>query len=80
MTSHVLTAKLQASVSEYSGEATKDSSLADNASRQSRVLEVLRSQYQADQQIKFLHLQAEAESLLQQLRVMKQQKQPDSTL
>lgn len=31
--------------------------------------------YQADQQVKYLHLQAEVEVLLQQLQTLKQQKQ-----
>lgn len=31
--------------------------------------------YQADQQVKYLHLQAEIEVLLQQLQTLKQQKQ-----
>lgn len=30
--------------------------------------------YQVDQQVKLLHLQAEVESLLQQLQIMKQQR------
>ncbi len=30
--------------------------------------------YPADQQVKFLHLQAEVDSLLQQLQILKQQK------
>lgn len=43
--------------------------------RQSRVLEAMKAQYRIDQQVKFLHLQAEADTLLQQLQVMKQQRQ-----
>ena len=42
---------------------------------QSRLLEAMKSQYQLDQQVKFLHLQAETETLLQQLQVLKQQRQ-----
>jgi uncharacterized protein with WD repeat len=34
--------------------------------------------YQADQQVKYLHLQAEIDVLLQQLRTIEQQKQADS--
>ncbi|MBC6474172.1 MAG: hypothetical protein GDA48_16310 [Hormoscilla sp. GM102CHS1] len=34
-----------------------------------------KSLYQVDQQVKFLHLQAEVESLWQQLQVLKQQRQ-----
>jgi hypothetical protein len=42
--------------------------------RQSRLLEAMKSQYRLDQQEKFLHLQAETESLLQQLQALKQQR------
>ena len=35
---------------------------------------VTENPYQADQQVKYLHLQAEVESLLQQLQILKQQK------
>ena len=45
---------------------------------QTRLLEAMRSQYRLDQQVKFLHLQAEAETLLQQLQVLKQQRQSGS--
>lgn len=38
-------------------------------------VEPVLSPYQADQQVKFLHLQAEVESLLLQLRSLKQQRQ-----
>lgn len=39
---------------------------------QSRLMEAMKSQYSVAQQVKFLHLQAEAESLFQQLKVMQQ--------
>lgn len=42
---------------------------------QSRALATMKTQYQLDQQLKFLNLQAEAESLLQQLQAIKQQRQ-----
>lgn len=38
-------------------------------------VEPVKSPYRADQQVKFLHLQAEVESLLLQLRSLKQQRQ-----
>jgi hypothetical protein len=38
----------------------------------------MKSLYQADQQVKYLHLQAEVESLLQQLQILKQQRQDSS--
>lgn len=52
------------------------------ARRQARLMEALKVQYRADQQEKFLHLQAETDSLLQQLRAIQQQKaaQPDPVL
>ncbi len=39
-----------------------------------RLMELMKSLYQADQQVKYLHLQAEVESLLQQLQILKQQR------
>jgi hypothetical protein len=38
-------------------------------------VEPVKSPYKADQQVKFLHLQAEVESLLLQLRSLKPQRQ-----
>lgn len=46
---------------------------------QSRLLESMKAQYQLDQQVKFLHLQAEAETLLQHLKVIKQQREAVSS-
>ena len=43
-----------------------------------RVMKLMKSLYQADQQVKYLHLQAEVEFLLQQLQILKQQKQSSS--
>jgi hypothetical protein len=40
----------------------------------SRLMELMKSLYQADQQVKYLHLQAEVESLLQQQQILKQQR------
>lgn len=40
-----------------------------------RLIQMLKSLYQADQQVKFLHLQAEADYLLQELQTLKVQKQ-----
>ena len=39
-----------------------------------RLLEKMKSLYRADQQVKYLHLQAEVESLLQKLQILKQQR------
>ncbi|XGV98420.1 MAG: hypothetical protein ACAF41_05680 [Leptolyngbya sp. BL-A-14] len=43
--------------------------------QRARLIEAMKAQYQLDQQVKFLHLQAEADSLLQQLQSLKQQRQ-----
>lgn len=43
--------------------------------RQSRLMEAMRAQYQADQQVEYLHLQAETELLLQQLQALKRQRE-----
>lgn len=45
--------------------------------RQIRLMEAMKSQYRADQQAKFLDLQAETDSLLQQLRAIKEQHNSD---
>jgi hypothetical protein len=42
--------------------------------QQSRVMEAMKTQYRVDQQVKFLHLQAEAESLFQQLKAIQHQR------
>jgi hypothetical protein len=47
----------------------------DQDPQRSRVLASMKACYRADQQAKFLNLQAEADSLLQQLQAMKQQRQ-----
>jgi hypothetical protein len=39
--------------------------------RQARLMEAMRSLYPVDQQAKFLHLQAETNSLLEQLQALK---------
>lgn len=39
-------------------------------------IESMKSPYQADQQVKFLHLQAEIETLLLQLQTIKQRQEP----
>ena len=44
------------------------------ASNDVRLMQLMKS-YQANQQVKYLHLQAEIEVLLQQLQTLKQQKQ-----
>lgn len=39
-----------------------------------RVMKLMKSLYQTDQQVKYLHLQAEVESLLQLLQTLKRQR------
>jgi hypothetical protein len=39
---------------------------------QNRTLELMKSLYQTDQQVKFLHLEAEVETLLLELRTLKE--------
>lgn len=70
----------------YSPSAIGDSQSLKNRSRSQtdvpRPMELIKFPYQADQQVKYLHLQAEVESLLQHLQIIKQQRltwvQPDS--
>lgn len=45
-----------------------------NPSGSGRIAQLTKSVYQADQQAKFFNLQAEVESLLEQLQALKQQK------
>lgn len=47
--------------------------------QRNRLVEAMKSQYQLDQQVKFLHLQAEADCLLQQLQAVKQQRQASAS-
>lgn len=73
----MLTTEIPSSVTSISAEANnlqKADSSADSL-RQSRVIEAMKAQYQADQQAKYLNLQAEAELLLQQLREIKRQRE-----
>lgn len=43
-----------------------------------RLTESMKTLYQVDQQVKFLHLQAEIDTLLQQLQALKQQRENES--
>ncbi|XHX77057.1 MAG: hypothetical protein RBJ76_21850 [Stenomitos frigidus ULC029] len=44
----------------------------------SRLIEAMKSQYQLEQQVELLYLQAEADSLLQQLQTLKKQREASS--
>uniref|UniRef100_A0A832M3A9 Uncharacterized protein n=1 Tax=Oscillatoriales cyanobacterium SpSt-402 TaxID=2282168 RepID=A0A832M3A9_9CYAN len=57
-------------------QPTADASTAiSEISQQSRLMKAMKLQYQADQQTKYLDLQAKMESLLQQLQEMKRQRE-----
>lgn len=58
-------------------EAAQAQPVADSATdaSQPRLLKAMKLQYQADQQTKYLNLQAEMESLLQQLKDLKRQRE-----
>jgi hypothetical protein len=60
-----------------SGTATavRSASTANSSNQTSGSKTAPKYQYPVDQQLKFLHLQAETETLLQHLQVMKQQRQ-----
>ena len=80
MTSQILTidSPIRVSSAQAQYEQTKPDQKAGNTivdQQRSRLIDAMRSQYQFDQQVKFLHLQAEADSLLQQLQALKKQRQ-----
>ncbi|MHC5613582.1 MAG: hypothetical protein ACYTXA_21940 [Nostoc sp.] len=54
------------------------SSVSDHESQTNWVSKLTKSYYQDDQQAKFMHLQAEVESLLQQLENLKHQRLADT--
>ncbi|PSB33644.1 hypothetical protein [Stenomitos frigidus] len=78
MTSQILTVDSPVHASDvqpHHDQAHPQSAEAVAVDRQrSRLIEAMKSQYQLDQQVKFLHLQAEADSLLRQLQSLKQQR------
>lgn len=55
--------------------ASNQESLASEAHRQERLLQSMKAQYRSEHQVEFLHLQAEAESLLQKLHAIKRQRE-----
>jgi hypothetical protein len=62
-------------VSCLSSASGSQSVASKSQSQRPQARDLTKTLYQVDQQVKFLHLQAEVESLLQQLEIMKQQKQ-----
>jgi hypothetical protein len=63
-----------ANLSEQASEVNLPAVDEAEARRRARLMEALKAQYRADQQEKFLHLQAETDSLLQKLKAIQQQK------
>lgn len=55
------------------------SNISEVLTNQVRMMEKMKSVYQADQQLKLLNLQAEVETLLQQLQNLKQQRLIEDT-
>lgn len=55
------------------------SNISEVLTNQVRMMEKMKSVYQADQQLKLLNLQAEVETLLQQLQNLKQQRLTEDT-
>jgi hypothetical protein len=54
--------------------STCSSSIANSESQASWVIRLTKAYYQDDQQTKFMHLQAEVDSLLQELQNLKSEK------
>lgn len=80
MTSQILTSNSSIRVSDSKMEQLQiqDTEAAVVDQHRSRLIEAMKSQYQLDQQVEFLHLQAEADLLLQQLQALKQQRAASS--
>ena len=80
MTSQILTSDSSIRVSDSKMEQlqVQDAEAAVVDQHRSRLIEAMKSQYQLDQQVEFLHLQAEADLLLQQLQALKQQRAASS--
>jgi hypothetical protein len=75
----MLTIEKPARISDSSEECSFQTMHDAEIRRQIRLMEAMKSQYGEDQQAKFLDLQAEADSLLQQLRALKEQRDSDIT-
>lgn len=75
MTSQLLISTSESSSSNAQSAIEQSQSTASStASSRDRLMKSLKSAYQADQQAKFLHLQAEAEALLEHLKTLQQQR------
>lgn len=62
----------------YLTMSTCSSSVSDRVSQDAWASKLNKSYYQDDQQIKFMHLQAEIDSLLMQLQNLKEQRQSNN--
>ncbi|MBD2077698.1 hypothetical protein H6F86_28195 [Phormidium sp. FACHB-592] len=80
MTSQILTSNssIRVSASEAEQLQAQKAEAAVVDQHRSRLIEAMKSQYQLDQQVEFLHLQAEADLLLQQLQALKQKRAASS--
>jgi polyhydroxyalkanoate synthesis regulator phasin len=85
MTSQILTSNSSIRVSDSEGaqlqtpqSQVQDAEAGSVDQHRSRLIEAMKSQYQVNQQVEFLYLQAEADSLLQQLQALKQQRAASS--
>lgn len=80
MTSQILTSNssIRVSGSEIEQLQVQAAEAAVVDQHRSRLIEAMKSQYQLDQQVEFLHLQAEADLLLQQLQALKQKRASSS--
>jgi hypothetical protein len=56
------------------GDSQSWNDVSASSTGNTRIMQLTKSLYQVDQQEKFLHLQEEVESLLQQLQTLKQQR------
>jgi ABC-type tungstate transport system permease subunit len=71
---------VEASTSLVAATAAQTTVRTTTPTQQSRLLEAMKSQYRVDQQVKFLHLQAETESLLQQLKAIQKRRQTTASV
>ncbi len=65
---------------ELPSESKDWATAAPSSSNHKCPMKSMKSVYPADQQVKFLHLQAEVESLLHQLQILKQNRQESTFL
>ena len=76
MANNLLMSKSTSTLSSASSSVDTSKRVSDSkaSTNQTRTLEQMKSLYQADQQVKLLHLEAEIETLLLELRTLKERK------